>query len=253
VYGPEQNGHKGRGPTNLAGLPLLELPSRLADFGIQTLEICHFHLPSTNPNYLTQLHKALQTNGIELWSLLIDSGDITHPQHAERDLQWIEGWIDVAGQLGARNARVIAGKAEPSPAALERSRAGLQRLVRRADTHGVRLMTENWFDLLSTPDAVLCLLDSMQGRLGLCVDFGNWRGDQKYAELAAIFPHGDSCHAKCHFDDGGAMNRSDYVRCLEMARAARLNGPYTLIYDGPDDDEWRGLALERDVVLPYLN
>lgn len=253
IYGPEQKGPKGRGSSSTVGLPLLELPARLADFGIQTLEICHFHLPSINANYLAQLRRALDANGIELWSLLIDGGDITHPEHAERDLQWIEGWLDVAGQLGARNARVIAGKADPSPEALERSRVGLQRLAQRAESHGVRLMTENWFNLLSTPAAVLTLLDDLQGRVGLCVDFGNWSGPEKYDALAAIFPRGDSCHAKCHFDENGQMDRADYVRCLEIARAERLNGPYTLIYDGPSEDEWHGLALERDVVLPYLD
>lgn len=252
IYGPEQNGPSGRGATSMAGLPLLELPARLADFGITTLEICHFHLPSTNDKYLSQLRDALETAGIELWSLLIDSGDITHPQHRERDLAWIEGWIDVAGKLGARNARVIAGKSEPSPETIETSRQGLQRLRPRAEASGVGLMTENWLNLLSTPDAVLALLDGMGDSLGLCVDFGNWRGPDKYDQLAQIFPHGDSCHAKCHFDSDGRMDRDDYVRCLELAQEAGFAGPYTLIYDGPDDDEWHGLARERDVVLSYM-
>ena len=33
-----------------SGLPLLELPAQLAEHGISTLELCHFHLPSTEPN-----------------------------------------------------------------------------------------------------------------------------------------------------------------------------------------------------------
>ncbi len=49
------------------------------------------------------------------------------------------------------------------------------------------------------------------------------------------------------------MEREDYVQCLELARAAGFSGPYTLIYDGPHDDEWAGLRLERDVVAPYLS
>ena len=33
---------------------------------------------------------ALQDADVELFSLLIDEGDITHPSNAERDMAWIE-------------------------------------------------------------------------------------------------------------------------------------------------------------------
>src|SRR6266568_5852710 len=67
-------------------ISLLELPAHVARFGISTLEICHFHLPSLDKTYLAELCSALDAAHVELFSLLIDNGDITHPQHAERDL-----------------------------------------------------------------------------------------------------------------------------------------------------------------------
>ena len=70
--------------------------------------------------------------------------------------------------------------------------------------------------------------------------------------LAAIMPAAESCHAKASFDSRGEMDEADYRRCLELTRAAGFSGPYTLIYDGPDDDEWRGLAREQEVVADYL-
>ena len=169
-------------------IALLELPARVAEFGIHTMEICHFHLPSCEPAYLHELRSALDAEGIELWSLLIDGGDITDTQHSERDLAWIETWIDVAGRLGAKNVRVIAGKAAPTPSSVEMSRSGLRRLADCARGSGVRLMTENWLGLMSGPDVVLDMLDSLGGDLGLCLDFGNWRGPTKYDDLALIFP-----------------------------------------------------------------
>jgi hypothetical protein len=65
-------------------------------------------------------------------------------------------------------------------------------------------------------------------------------------------PRAESFHAKCHFGEDGAMDKEDYVRCLELARAAIKAGPYTLIYDGPNADEWAGLDAERAIVTPYL-
>jgi hypothetical protein len=114
------------------------------------------------------------------------------------------------------------------------------------------LTTENWLALMATPAQVLPVVEALEGRLGLCVDFGNWGGREKYDDLAQLMPYAESFHAKCHFDAAGAMERKDFVQCLELTRAAPKAGPFTLIYDGPNDDEWGGLDAERAVVEPYL-
>jgi sugar phosphate isomerase/epimerase len=231
---------------------LLELPARLADAGIHTLEICHFHLPSRDPGYLDELRQALTAAGIELWSLLIDGGDITDPQHAARDEAWIAGWLPVAQRLGAARVRVSAGKAAPTPETLAQSVAALRRLAAGAPGTGLRLMTENWHSLMQSAVEVNQVLDALDGRLGLCADFGNWSGPDKYEQLAAILPAAESCHAKCHFAPDGTPDEADYTRCLDLTRAAGFAGPYTLIYDGPSADEWAGLGREQMLVQPYL-
>lgn len=231
-------------------LSLTELPSRLKEFGIGTLEICHFHLPSREASYLQELRIAIEEAGIELWSVLIDDGDINHPQHAERDVAWIRSWLDVASQLGSRNARVIAGKAEPSPETLATSRGNLRQLATHAQSNGVQLMTENWFATLSRPEYVLQTLDALEGDLGLCVDFGNWSGPTKYDDLDAIMPHARSCHTKARFDNG-VLDRTDFTSCLDLTKKHNFNGPHTLIYDS-GGDEWQGLAEEKAIVTQYL-
>lgn len=247
-YGPD-----GAPGAASGGVSLLELPALVALAGIRTLEICHFHLPSRDPIYLAELRSAVNDAGIELWSLLIDGGDISDATNAARDTRWSEEWIDVAAALGATNSRVAAGKSAPSPEALERSKNSMRRLAAYARMQGVQLMTENWLSLLSTAEAVNDLLDSLDGELALCVDFGNWTGPDKYEQLAQIMPRAVACHAKCHFSGPDAPDRDDYLRCLAMTRAVGFAGPYTLIYDGPDADEWRGLRLEQEMVAPYLH
>lgn len=49
---------------------------------------------------------------------------------------------------GAKRARVIAGKAEPSKATLAKSQDALMNLADYAGMRGLRLMTENWHNLL---------------------------------------------------------------------------------------------------------
>lgn len=250
-YGPEANGAVPPRTATPDALSLLELPAKLAAFGLRKVEICHFHLPSREPAYLHQLRSALERANVTLWQLLIDAGDITHPEHAERDLEWIEGWIDVAAKLGATRARVSGGQAEPSRATLAMSNEGLERLADYAGLRGMRLMTENWHNLLSKPEYVFTVLDGLN-HVGLLADFGNWSGPTKYKDLARILPRAESAHAKAHFSGPSMMDRNDYAKCLELCQQARFKGPYSMIYDGPDNDEWNGLQLERAVIEGYL-
>ena len=235
-----------------AGNNFLGTLREVADVGYRAVELAGFHdVP------VADLRAALDQANVELWALLIDDGDVTHPEHHDRDAAWIAGWLDVAGALGATCARVIAGKQPPSNEAFARSRAHLADLTARAKDLNVRLMTENWFGFLPSPPHVHALLDALGGELGLCVDFGNWDdrrtlgGDAtKYGALAAIFPRGTSCHAKCEFAASGEPDLVDYTRCLDLGRAAGYAGPFTLVAAGPGD-AWDGLALQREVLLRY--
>jgi hypothetical protein len=248
AYGPGQE----MPVSTQQGLPLVELPAKLADFGLHTLEICHFHLASQDRGYLREVRGAMADAGVEPFTLLIDGGDIVDPVHGERDLQWISGWLELAAELGVERTRVIAGKMTATPETVATSIQGLRVLADRAQALGLRLTTENWLGLMASPAQVLQVLDALDGRLGLCVDFGNWRGEGKYEDLAQIMPYAESFHAKCHFEADGSLDQEDFVRCLELTRAATQAGPYTLIYDGPDADEWAGLDAERALVTPYL-
>jgi sugar phosphate isomerase/epimerase len=230
---------------------LLGLPSVLANHGYQRLEIVSFHLRSRDPVYLGELRDQLKVSGVTLQTLLIDAGDMTDPLVGERDTRWIAGWLEVANELGAENARVIAGKQPTSTEALERSVQGFRHLLAANAGSPLRIVTENWFDLLSTPEAVHVLLDQLDGQVGLLGDFGNWTGPDKYEGLKSIFPRAELCHAKANFVSG-QLDEADYGLCVAAAEEAGYTGPYTLIFDADHPHEWAGLAEERDFILSRL-
>lgn len=234
------------GPSGPQGMTLLELPAELRRHGYDAVQIVHFHLPSTAPAYLAELRAALQAAGIALETLLIDDGDLTHPERADEVEAWVSHWLDVAEALGATRARVIAGHAEPTP---ERVQEIAARLMRLADTHpNLRLVIENWTRMTQDAQSVQALLQETNGKVGLLIDLGNWRGPSKYDELARIAPSAETCHAKCHFPDG-APDSEDFRRSLQILKDASYGGPLALIYDGPDDDdEWGNLEREDAVV-----
>ncbi len=233
-------------------ISLLDLPGEAAANGISRLEICSFHLPSRDSAYLADLKGALASAGVRLQTLLIEAGDLSDPRTAARDERWISGWVEVASELGAENARVIAGKQKPTREALDLSASGLKAIAASNAGSPLRLVTENWFDLLSKPEDVLYLLEQTDGKIGLNGDFGNWSGPGKYDALAQIFGRASICHAKAGFA-GGEMDAEDYGRCIDMAERAGYAGPYTLIFDSEQPGEWEGVAIERAFIRERLS
>lgn len=231
---------------------LLDIPSAIANRGIKRLEIVSFHIPSRDPIYLGELRDALDIVDVELQTLLIDAGDISNPLTSKRDTAWIASWIETANILGAKHARVIAGKQKPTRDALDLSVKALTSLADGNAGSTTRLMIENWFDLLAEPAHVHFLLDKLDGRVGLNCDFGNWGGPTKYADLQSIFGRAELCHAKANFIDGD-LDEADYGNCIAAAETAGYKGPYTLIFDSEIPNEWAGIAAERDFVLTRIS
>lgn len=236
-------------PTFGAGSVAFEdLPMELAKRGYTRVEICHFHFASQDPDYLAKVRNAFEASGVTIQTLLIDDGDITNPATRERDLAWIASWIDTAALIGAENARVVAGKMKPTAQTLALSIDGLKQMTALGKSRGVRVVTENWFDTLSTPEDVHHVLDAVGPDLGFLADTGNWGGATKYSDLQSIFARAELCHAKCDFGPGLVIDADDYGQCVKAAKRAGYTGPFTLIF-ASEGDEWAGLDAERAFIL----
>jgi sugar phosphate isomerase/epimerase len=235
-------------------LSLMELPRAIAERDIRHLQLCHFHLESREPIYLREVRAAISDAGVTLSTLLIDDGDIAHPTLRDRDCDWIGKWIDAAAELGAGAARVIAGKQQPSPEALDLSVEGLRAVARRGASQGVRVTTENWLALTASPKEVHYILDRLDGEVGFMADFGNWKtmGQKRYDDLASILARSEDTHAKAWFPDN-AIDAEDFGLCLQAAERVGYDGPYTLIYEDKGGDEWTAIEAERDFVRDYFN
>lgn len=242
-------------PYGEGSLSLLETPAFVAAMGIRNLEICHFHFPSTDDAYLEQLRHGLSAAGVRLTTLLIDAGDVAaaDPGVRERDVRRIKGWIDVAARAGAARVRVIAGLTdEPADAAVRRSIDGFAELTEYARSRGVGVITENWLALSMQPKNLLAILDGLHGAVGLCADFGNYRGPTRDDDLRAILPRAVSIHAKADFPAPGALDAASFSHCLDLSREAAFDGTYVLIFDDAGDER-EGLLQMASIVQPYLH
>ncbi|MXY93988.1 MAG: sugar phosphate isomerase/epimerase [Caldilineaceae bacterium SB0670_bin_27] len=263
LFGP---GDPGPGQSSNGSISLLELPSAVAQANINTLEIVHFHFPTTDAAYVDELRAASEDAGIELFSILIDAGDITHADGTVRakEMAWIRLWLELAARCGASHARVVGGyvPVERNHAALldhpvlQRSAKGLRELADYGTSIGVQVITENFRETTDRADQVLAILELCEGRVGLCADFGNYQGEDRYDELAAIFPKADSAHVKALYDEKGQPDENEFRHSLGMLSNAGFDGPMSLIFDTPlhgKSTEWDNLAQLRKVAASFCD
>jgi sugar phosphate isomerase/epimerase len=233
-------------------LPLLELPQHLKAHDFSLLELCHFHLPSTDNDYLQTFKQALQQAGVKLSSLLIDTGDIASPDDTKRnsDLQDIKKWIDIAATLGAERVRIVAGNQTPTLEVIARSRQYLKELVAYAKTKNVKVSTENWQRTSLDADVLQGLLNTIP-ELGLCADIGNAEQTKdKYATLKKLLPHATSVHFKARYENG-QIEQSDLQTCMGLINEVKFSGVMTMIYEGKQN-EWEGVVQLKNAVTRFL-
>lgn len=232
---------------------LLELPARAQQAGITTLEICHFHIQDTSSAGLAALREAISAANVELFSILIDTGDISNPDPERRsaDIAMIKGWIDCAATLGASHVRVVAGESAPSDqVALTRSIEALAELSSYAKSHSVRVLTENFQPLASSADNCQTIIQALDGAVGLCADIGNFAPATRIASFRQVIGLAESIHVKASYDANGQLNTEELRTCLDASLTANFSGPYTLVYDRPDDT-WAGVARLAELVGRY--
>jgi len=227
----------------------MDIPEQIARRGFHTLEVCHFHFPSTDAGYLTEFRAALRAAEVELYSILIDRGDITAPDVATReaDLLLTRQWIEVAAALGAACVRVDAGQQSPTDDIVRLSAANLAGLARFSNSVGVRTITENWRETSRYPIPLLEILDRCEGSVGLCADLGNAEGPDKYETLKLLLPRATSIHYKARYGVDGHINSSDRDACKALIDNAGFSGPISLIYSDTQN-EWGAVDQLKEAV-----
>jgi sugar phosphate isomerase/epimerase len=236
----------------LQSLPLLELPQHLRAHDISLLELCHFHLPNTDLEYLQSFKQALQHAEVKLWSILIDTGDIASPDDTKRnsDIEEIKHWTDVAAALGAERVRIVAGNQEPTPEVVQRSNKHLGEFIAYAKSKNIKASTENWQKTSLDADVLLQLLQN-NPELGLCADIGNAEQTQdKYRTLKKLLPKASTVHVKARYDNGQIEQR-DLEMCMKLIKEAKFSGVMTMIYD-KKQNEWEGVAQLKNVATRFL-
>ncbi|MFB9328577.1 sugar phosphate isomerase/epimerase family protein [Paenibacillus aurantiacus] len=235
-------------------IELLDLPAEAARRGYRALEICHFHFPSTDADFLAQLKISFERADMLFDTLLLDYGDLTSPDEARRasDKTWMKRWIEIGAACGARRIRIIAGEANAADeAALRQSAQALTELAEFGRQAGIHVVSENFKALTIRAVNGVALVQHGEGKLGYITDFGNYYGDGKFDEIAMTAPLSQSVHVKSQQSPDGLPDEAELRLCLDAAHGSGFEGAYVLIYDGPGD-MWQGLERLQPLVAPYV-
>lgn len=230
-------------------ISLLELPAFIAKDGIHVLEVCHFHFPSVDEDYLVQFKSALESANVTLANVLIDSGNLSNlnDEQWQADIAFTKQWQDIAAKVGADGVRIDCGTETATSETIQRSADALRELTDYGTALGLSTTTENWRSTSIYPDDLLEIMRQVDRPLKLCVDFGNAeKTDDKYDTLKKLLPHGTSLHCKGHFTDK-ILDVKEFERAFSLVQASDFSGHITLICDGTDDEWYKILTLKTEV------
>ncbi|PZD96068.1 hypothetical protein DNH61_09120 [Paenibacillus sambharensis] len=232
-----------------------QMLNMLGNNGFYAVEIPYGNIHLTAEENVSQLWEKSRFTGVQLTSLLLDYGDLSSrdEERRKRDIEWYKRWIDIAGNAGFISVRIPGGEAEPDDEeALERSVEGMLVLADFAEQRRVRVLTENLGNLLSTSDNCLKLLAACEGKVGITVDFGNFKTD-KYRQLAELLPYAYTVHAKAELDSSGEIDWEDFRKCLGLCEEAGFRGAMSFTYLG-EGDEWTSLLrLKEEAESVFVN
>lgn len=227
-------------------IDIRDLPAIAGAHGFRRLELCHFHLDRSDPTVVDDFRSALKAEGVVLQTLLVDSGNLSHPDPATADKHeaWIASWLKTGEALGAERARVVGGRT--------RRDGDIQdvapRLKRLAAGTTVRITIENWLDTLDSPSQILGLLDLCGEAIGLNVDLGNWTGPDNLKWIEEIAGRAETCHAKCDVDHNGNLDTHAFGQAIDAAVRGGYQGPLTLVNGAGSNREWELATLQAGFI-----
>lgn len=231
------NGQQTGAPVEPVTIDLLEIPAAAAARGFHCFDLSVYHLPSIDSGYLAELRAAFADADVELFQLLIDTGEvaIVDPNERNAGTAHIKFWMEIAVELGARGVRYVPGDSEPTPERIRASGEAFRELYDFAVDLGLKPATENYRNFNLKSGDLLGVIEHSDRDYGLIADFGNARGPDKYETLEAIMPRATSIHAWVEVDENGDLISEDFQRCLTIARDKGFDGPIMLQSGYPVD------------------
>lgn len=224
-----------------------------ADNGCQGAELTsYFFDQEIEAPALIDVRRHAFLRGIDIAGTAVGN-NFTHPEGEERDKQlaYVNRWIENASVLGAPHIRVFAGKhakGQDEEEAWQNVIATLRAAADYAGQHGVFLGIEN-HDSIGDYETLLRLVKDIDHPwVGVNLDTGNFRTEDPYIDMEKSAPYAVNVQVKVEMKRLGADKHepTDLKRVIEILKAANYQGYVILEYEAAEDP-WKACPplLER--------
>ncbi len=226
----------------------LDMPRLVREAGAAGLELVNAFFPSPQHEYLMELKKTAEGEGIKILLIMCDGeGSMYSPDHRERHWAVVNHrkWLDIAAQLGCHSIRCNAGSGNVDPEeAMKCAADSFAELAGHARQYGLNVTIENHWGLSSNPRWLTGLMKMVDmDNFGTLPDFGNFPDDvDRYAAVEAMMPYAKAVSAKTYdFDEQGMETKIDYPRMIRIVLDAGYHGFLGVEYEGDRLSELDGI------------
>jgi sugar phosphate isomerase/epimerase len=215
---------------------------RLAvELDVDGLDLTVYWFPSTSDEFLLPLRRLAYKNGVEIYSISIRSDMCRATEDLrERELAWLERWVEVADKLGAGHIRVFGGdvpKESTEDQAAEWVISTLKRAAEYSGRKGVILGLENHGGITSKAERVVQIVKAVNSPwVGINLDTGNFESNT-YAQIEACVPYAVNVQIKTEISEHGKKLPSDWNRVLTMLTRGGYKGYLALEYEAEEAAE----------------
>ncbi len=225
-----------------------ELDMRIIDLNTVSLE-------SLDPGHIAKFDNAVEKAGCVVTNLKMNQPglDMSHPHVSIREQALTEyrRSIDLASELGARWVRPLPLKDLPD---MELHISAYRALAEYAAPFGIQIVVENFGWMISDPDSVPTLIQSVDRNIAASPDTGNFPDNTTREEgLAKSFPLAVTCDYKARdLGPSGEHELYDLHRCFRIGKEAGFHGPWCLEHLNRDTEaQFRELGMLRDMIRKW--
>lgn len=221
-------------------MTLLEMPAVCAAQGVEVVELCSRFFAGQDTDYLNELRKILEDNGLTVHGIAVDMGNIAGSDAETRrtDIEGLKQWFYTASAVGSKSIRINTGHADDA-GNMQRVIGAYTDLARVGRQAGVKLLIENHGGISAHSNSISEILAGVESEwFATCPDTGNFFGDDWDAGMRVMAPRAFSCHAKIFSlgedgwqswtDNDGKVRNCDFKQALVILNEAGYNGPLCL-------------------------
>lgn len=233
------------------------------DYDIGAIEYVNqfFKDKAKDAAYLAEMNKRAADNGVKNLLIMIDSeGGLAETDDAQRK-KAVENhykWVEAAKTLGCHSIRVNAYSSNPDMGeAAKAAMDGLGSLATFAKDFDINVIVENHGGFSSDGKWLSGIMARINiPNCGTLPDFGNFcvRNENgkcadeydRYMGVTELMPFAKAVSAKSHdFDANGNETNTDYLKMMQIVKAAGYNGYVGIEYEGSVLSEKEGIMATK--------